>query len=189
MTSTSPQTSRQDRLRVLFCDHLNLARGKILHGSKIGHNGEARFCRSTFGVTFDKDLIPAPGAGVTGGLPDMAAHYLASDIRPGWDANSHVVVASLNANDGSPLPLCGRRALQRAVADWQGLGYTDMLGMEHVAPDVVTRRNQSSPLASPIPEALARQVAEHYADTYLAVAARFPDKDLRTLWPSSRFVL
>ena len=130
MTSTSPQTSRQDRLRVLFCDHLNLARGKILHGSKIGHNGEARFCRSTFGVTFDKDLIPAPGAGVTGGLPDMAAHYLASDIRPGWDANSHVVVASLNANDGSPLPLCGRRALQRAVADWQGLGYTPMMGME-----------------------------------------------------------
>ena len=66
---------------------------------------------------------------------------------------------------------------------------TDMLGMEHVAPDVVTRRNQSSPLASPIPEALARQVAEHYADTYLAVAARFPDKDLRTLWPHSRHVL
>jgi hypothetical protein len=32
-------------------------------------------------------------------------------------------------------------------------------------------------------------VATYFADTYHAVASRFPDADLEALWPSSRFVL
>lgn len=123
-------SSASQRLRLLFCDHLNLARGKYLSASKASEDGAARFCRSTFGVTYDKDLIPAPGAEVTNGLPDMEAHYLAQDVRTGWEPDTQVVVASLNAADGSPLPLCGRRALQRAVADWEALGYTPMVGVE-----------------------------------------------------------
>ncbi|MEY2952516.1 MAG: Glutamine synthetase [Pseudomonadota bacterium] len=126
MTLSAPP----DRLRVLFCDHLNLARGKYLPASKLGLDGGARFCRSTFGVTYDKDLIAAPGAGVTDGLPDMEAHYHAADMRPGWEPHTQVVVGSLLAADGSSLPMCGRSALQRAVADWQALGYQPMVGIE-----------------------------------------------------------
>ena len=44
------------RLRALFCDHLSIMRGKYLPGSKIG-DGYTRFCRSNFGVHYDKDLL------------------------------------------------------------------------------------------------------------------------------------
>jgi len=116
------------RLRVLFCDHLNLARGKYV--PLRSGDGATRFCRGTFGVTYDKDLIPAPGAEVFGGLPDMEAAYRASDVRPGWEPATQVVVADLFDNRGAPLPMCGRSALRRAVADWQALGYQPMVGIE-----------------------------------------------------------
>jgi glutamine synthetase len=119
----------QDRLKVLFCDHLNIARGKVLPGSKIG-DGAARFCRSTFGVTYDKDLIPAPGAEVTGGLPDLEAVYSAADIRPGWEPATQVVVADLFDNRGQPLGMSGRASLKRAVADWRTMGLEAMVGIE-----------------------------------------------------------
>lgn len=117
-----------DRLRVLFCDHLNIVRGKYV--PLRDKDGGARFCRGTFGVTFDKDLIPAPGAMVMEGLPDMEAAYRAADIRPGWEPHTRVVMGDLLANDGSPLPMCGRGALKRAIADWQALGYNPMVGIE-----------------------------------------------------------
>ena len=117
-----------ERLRVLFCDHLNIARGKYVPLK--ARDGAARFCRGTFGVTYDKDLIPAPGAEVLGGLPDMEAVWQAADIRPGWETATRVVMCDLHANDGSALPMCGRSALKRAVADWNALGYDPMVGIE-----------------------------------------------------------
>jgi len=119
----------RDRLRVLFCDHLNIARGKLLPASKIG-DGAARFCRGTFGVTYDKALIPAPGAGLESGLPDMEAVYSGADVRAGWEPGTRVVVADLQATDGTPLPMCGRSALRRAIADWRALGLDPMVGIE-----------------------------------------------------------
>ncbi len=121
-------TSVQDRLRILFCDHLAIARGKYVPLKAT--SGGARFCRGTFGVTYEKELIPAPGAMVMEGLPDMEAVYTAEDIRPGWQPYTQVAVGDLKANDGSPLPMCGRSALKRAVADWQALGYAPMVGIE-----------------------------------------------------------
>ena len=92
----------QERLRVLFCDHLAIARGKYVT-LKPGQGGGARFCRGTFGVTFEKELIPAPGAMVMEGLPDMEAAYTAEDIRPGWQPIAHVWTQFLEA-------CCGRLA-------------------------------------------------------------------------------
>jgi glutamine synthetase len=60
----SRQALSPERLRVLFCDHLNIARGKYVPLKE--RDGGARFCRGTFGVTYDKDLVPAPGAEVLG---------------------------------------------------------------------------------------------------------------------------
>ena len=119
----------RDRLRVLFCDHLNLARGKLLPG-RHAKGGAARFCRGVFGVAHDKDLIPAPGAGVTDGLPDLEAIFDAADVRAGWDEGTRVVVADLHANDGTPLPQCARGALRRAIAGWRALGLEPMVGIE-----------------------------------------------------------
>ena len=118
-----------ERLRVLFCDHLAIARGKYIP-HRPGRGGAARFCRGTFGVTYEKELIPVPGAMVLDGLPDMEAVFGADDVRPGWQKNTRIAIGDLKANDGSPLPMCGRSALKRAVADWQALGYTPMVGIE-----------------------------------------------------------
>ena len=120
------------RLRVLFCDHLSIARGKYVPLTEAvrKQGGEARFCRGTFGVTYEKELIPVPGSSVLEGLPDMAAVFAAEDIRPGWHGGAPVVIGDLMANDGTPLPMCGRSALKRAIADWQALGYDPMVGIE-----------------------------------------------------------
>jgi glutamine synthetase len=67
---------------------------------------------------------------VLGGLPDMEAVWQAADIRPGWETATRVVMCDLHANDGTPLPMCGRSALKRAVADWNALGYDPMVGIE-----------------------------------------------------------
>ncbi|UVC08021.1 glutamine synthetase [Rhizobium sp. TH2] len=118
----------QDRLRVLFCDHLNLARGKFLPPSKIG-DGATRICQSTFGVTYDKDLIPAPGSKVLENLPDIEIRYRGEDIRADWLPGTRVVVGDL-WEEGSPFGACGRHALKRAIKDWQELGFEPMIGLE-----------------------------------------------------------
>jgi glutamine synthetase len=118
-----------ERLRLLFCDHLNLARGKYLPAGKIG-DGSARFCQGVFAIGYDKDLLAAPGSKMREGLPDMEAVYQAADIRDGWEPDTRVVVADLAARGGAPLPLCGRSLLKRTVRDWQALGYSPKVGIE-----------------------------------------------------------
>jgi glutamine synthetase len=120
----------RQRLRLLFCDHLNLARGKYLPDTKMKADGSSRFAQALFGVHFDRDLLPAPGARVMDGAPDMQAFYRKADIRDGWQDNTKVVVGDLQQWDGSELPMCGRTALKRAVADWQKLGLKAKVGME-----------------------------------------------------------
>jgi glutamine synthetase len=60
----------------------------------------------------------------------MEAVYTPEDIRPGWQPFTQVAIGDLKANDGTPLPMCGRSALKRAVADWQAMGYEPMVGIE-----------------------------------------------------------
>ncbi len=120
----------RDRLRLLFCDHLNLARGKYLPSDKMKADGTSRFAQALYGVHFDRDLLPSPGSRMLEGAPDMVAHYRKADIRAGWQDNTRVVCADLRQSDGSPLPMCGRSALKRAVSDWDKLGYKANVGLE-----------------------------------------------------------
>lgn len=117
-----------ERLRPLFCDHLSIMRGKYLPATY--HASEARFCRSTFGVHFDKDLLPAPGSMMMEGLPDMVLKWEPTQVRDSWHEDVRVVVGDLYDEHGAPLPLCGRGALRRAVEAWKGLGYTPRIGIE-----------------------------------------------------------
>jgi glutamine synthetase len=118
-----------ERLRLLFCDHLNIARSKYVPGSKIG-DGSSRFCQGVFANSYAKDLLPAPGSKMLEGLPDMDAVYKKADIRDSWHKNTKVVVSDLYNNDGTPLPLCGRGLLKRSIAEWKALGYTPKVGLE-----------------------------------------------------------
>lgn len=119
----------KDRLRVLFCDHLSIMRGKMLPNAKIGDDS-TRFCRSVFGTHYDRDLLNAPGAMVYQGLPDMELVWRHDDIRDGWEPHTKVVLGDLLDDAGEPLSLCPRGALKRAVAAWQAKGLTPKVGIE-----------------------------------------------------------
>ncbi|MCK8482525.1 glutamine synthetase family protein [Aliiroseovarius sp. S2029] len=119
----------KDRLRALWCDHLSILRGKYLPNHKI-QDGNTRFCRSTFGVHYDKDLLDAPGAMMKQGLPDMELRWNEADIRDSWESATQIVIGDLYDQDGAPLELCGRQALKRAIAAWQARGLTPMIGIE-----------------------------------------------------------
>lgn len=117
------------RLRAVFCDHLSIMRGKYLPHTKIGTES-TRFCRSTFGVHYDKDLLPAPGAMMMEGLPDMELRWSADDIRECWEGRTKIVLGDLYDTDGLPLAMCPRGALKRAVAAWKAKGMTPKVGIE-----------------------------------------------------------
>jgi glutamine synthetase len=119
----------KDRLRVLFCDHLNLARGKYLPPSQIG-SGESRFCQGIYALTYDKELLPAPCSGLLDGLPDMIARYDTAEIRQGWHGSDQVVIADQFDSSGNTLPVCGRSLLKRTVGQWNELGYHPKVGIE-----------------------------------------------------------
>lgn len=119
----------KERLRAIFTDHLSITRGKYLPASKIGDD-ETRFCRTVFGVHFDKDLLPAPGAMMMEGLPDLELRWTKGDIRDSWQPDTKIVIGDLFDTEGAPLTLCPRGALRRAVAAWEAEGLTPKVGIE-----------------------------------------------------------
>ena len=120
-----------NRVRVLFSDHLNLARGKYVP-ARFADKGVSRHCLALFALGYDREMTPAPGTKMLEGLPDLEAVYQPDEIRTGWEKDTGVVIADLE-REGQPLPLCPRQALKRAVADWDALGYMPKLGIEFEA--------------------------------------------------------
>ena len=118
-----------NRLRVLFCDHLSLARGKYLSGGKRA-GGESRLCQGTYAVTYCKDLIPAPGGSLLDGLNDLVLRFDDAEARASWQADTDVVIADQFFHHGAPLDMCGRGLLKRTVAAWQRKGLTPKVGIE-----------------------------------------------------------
>lgn len=115
------------RTRVLFCDLLNLPRGKYLP-TDMAAGGKVGFARRVFGTTFDRDLIPVPGAGVLDGIPDM--ELVLDDARHAdWQQDTEIALGTLHV-DGAPFGLCARGRLQAAVAVWQARGLTPKVGLE-----------------------------------------------------------
>ena len=124
-------SSEFNRLRVLWPDHLGLARGKYVPAA-LAENG-VRHCTGTWALGYDRGMTPeTPGSHWSEGLPDFDATYEMSDIRPGWEAGTRVVVADL-MRLGEPFGPSPRHALRRAIADWRELGYRPFVGMEFEA--------------------------------------------------------
>ena len=115
------------RSRVMFCDMLNLPRGKYVPAD-VAAKGTIGFARGVFGVSFDRDLLSIPGCGFYEGLPDMELK-LDEERRLSWQSNTEIALGDLYA-DGQTFGLCARSALKRAIGDWQSLGYTPMIGLE-----------------------------------------------------------
>lgn len=120
--------SDAQRVRVLFADQLNLARGKYVPMSE-ARKGHARLCVGTYAVTYRRQLVAAPGGHLLDGLPDMELVFDPDRLRPCWDGRSQVALADVHFH-GAPFALCGRSALKRAIASWRALGYEPMVGLE-----------------------------------------------------------
>ncbi|MEP1209279.1 MAG: glutamine synthetase family protein [Rhizobiaceae bacterium] len=118
-----------NRLRAVFCDHLSIMRGKYIPAAK-AKSGHTRFCQSTFGVHYDRDLLPSPGSRMMEGLPDMEMRWLADDVRESWDEGTDIVLGDLYDGDGTPLGTCPRGALKRAIAAWEAKRLNPKVGIE-----------------------------------------------------------
>ena len=116
------------RVRVLFADQLNLARGKYIPAS-FATRGAARLCVGTFAVTYSKNLVAVPGGGLLEGLPDMEMVFDPNDLRASWEPNTEIALADLEF-EGAPFALSGRGALHSAISAWRAVGLEPMIGFE-----------------------------------------------------------
>lgn len=117
-----------DRIRVLWPDHLGLARGKYLP-AHLAERGTGH-CVSVFSLGYDRSMIDAPGAFLLEGMPDVHATFDPGVVHPGWeDDRTGVAVAGLTM-DGEPYTFSPRYALEQAIAQWQELGYRAKVGVE-----------------------------------------------------------
>ena len=128
MENSNSNQGEYDRVRVLFADQLNLARGKYIP-REFAKNGEARFCLGAFALTYSRTLINAPGSGLADGLPDIEAVFNFDDLKPSWEPKTKIAIADLKMH-GKPADLCGRTALKRAIDAWKTHGLTPMIGLE-----------------------------------------------------------
>lgn len=117
-----------DRLRVLWPDHLGLARGKYVPARMADRS--ARHCVGVWALGYHRGMEPGtPGSGYYDGLPDMEARFDPAAIRPGWEERTGIVVADLE-DGGRPVAVSPRAALRRAVAAWADRGLYPMVGIE-----------------------------------------------------------
>ena len=126
---TAAPTGRFERLRILWPDHLGLARGKYVPAELAGRG--SRHCTGTWALGFDRQMTPGtPGSLFFEGLPDMDARFDPGAARPGWEGpRTGVVVADLERN-GEAVAVSPRNALRRAISDWEALGYRPEVGIE-----------------------------------------------------------
>lgn len=116
-----------DRLRLLWPDHLGLARGKYLPREK-AEQGTAH-CISLFTLGFDREMTPHDGGMMLQGLPDCDAVYDLEEARPGWEASTAVVIPDIERL-GRPVPLAPRQVLRTAIEKWRSHGLEPMVGLE-----------------------------------------------------------
>ncbi len=116
-----------DRLRLLWPDHLGLARGKYLPREK-AEEGTAH-CIALFTLGFDREMTPHDGGFFWQGLPDCDAVFDPGSVREGWEKNTAVVIPDIKRLD-RPVPLAPRHSLVDAISRWEAHGLNPMVGIE-----------------------------------------------------------
>ncbi|MGH8872471.1 MAG: glutamine synthetase family protein [Acidimicrobiia bacterium] len=114
------------RVRFLWPDHLGLARGKYLSAVRAAEG--SNHCVALFSLQLNREMIPFPGAHHES-FPDVEARFSTEAIRPGWEKDTGVVVASIT-KDGVPVELAPRSILERIIGEWKEIGYDPMVGLE-----------------------------------------------------------
>ena len=143
------------RLRALFCDHLNLMRGKYVPVIE----SDTRFCQSVFGVHYDKDLLPSPGAKMMEGLPQPFKDF----ILMGHSAGAHS--AALLAADSRYLR---NRGIKARLAGLIGIAGPYDLPMDdpEVRPVFMTSTSDRTKVVSNVTQGMPPTLLLHgFADT------------------------
>ncbi len=115
------------RYRVLWADHLGLARGKYLP-ARVADHGTA-FCVGVYLLGYDREMYDVEVGMDATGFPDVDATFDLADARPGWEPGTGVIVTDITKN-GALYPVAARTALKKAIADWRHLGYDPKVGIE-----------------------------------------------------------
>ena len=118
---------KSKRVRAVFCDLMNLPRGKYVPAS-MADGGSIGFARGAFAVSYDRELLSVPGTGFYEGLPDMEM-VLDKERRTGWQMDTEIALGRLEV-DGKPFDLCPRSLLMKTVDNWKQSGLTPMVGLE-----------------------------------------------------------
>ena len=124
MTETQ---GKDPRVRAVFCDLLNLPRGKYVPAA-LADGGSIGFARGAFAVSYDRELLSVPGTGFYEGLPDMEMR-LDPVRRPGWQPATEIALGRLEV-DGKPFDLCPRTLLMKSVDSWKQIGLAPKVGLE-----------------------------------------------------------
>ncbi len=115
------------RYRVLWADHLGLARGKYLP-ARVADHGTA-FCVGVYLLGYDREMYDVEVGMDPTGFPDVDATFDLADARPGWEPGTGVIVTDITKN-GALYPVAARSALKKAISDWKHLGYSPNVGIE-----------------------------------------------------------
>ena len=117
-----------DRIRLLWPYDLGIPRGKYLP-VHLAEKGTGH-CVTTFGLGYDRSMIPAPGSYLLEGLRDVWATFDPAELHPGWEDDATAVAVAHLDFEGAPYTFAARHALQQAVAAWEDLGYRPQVGIE-----------------------------------------------------------
>ncbi len=119
---------RFERVRLVFPDHLGLARGKYLPAHLAGRG--TGHCATIWGLGYDRSLVPAPGSYLLDGLVDVVASPDPDTIRASWEDDVTALAIADVSLDDAPFPYSCRHVLQQAIAAWEDLGYRPQVGIE-----------------------------------------------------------
>ena len=115
------------RVRTLWCDLNGLAHGRYIPEHRIDEATHHAITTLVMGI--DGAIQPVDGYSGDVGYPDMNATAIPATRRSGWEADTDVAVASLTFGE-SPVAICPRNALVRAVDAWRAIGFEPHLGYE-----------------------------------------------------------
>lgn len=116
------------RVRVMFPDHLGLARGKYLP-SHLAPRGTGH-CATLFGTAYDRSMNPVPGSYFLEGLIDVHCTLDPRSLRAGWEDDVTAVAVGDLSLHGAPYPYAARHVLKQAIAAWNDLGFVPQVGIE-----------------------------------------------------------
>jgi glutamine synthetase len=116
------------RVRTVWSDLNGLTHGRYIPASRIDHPTHHAVTTLVMGI--DGEILPVTGYASDVGFPDLNATPIVDSRRPGWEPDTDVVVCRLTGADDTPLAICPRGALERAVDGWRAIGFEPHLGFE-----------------------------------------------------------